>query len=46
MPKRASFRQDSGAPRPSACGNCAEAGRRTLSSTNSEVTEARSDNFL
>lgn len=45
MPNRASFRHDNGPDNPWANGSCAEAGSRTLSNTNSEVTEARSDNL-
>nr|CRL53662.1 hypothetical protein CPGR_00941 [Mycolicibacterium fortuitum subsp. fortuitum DSM 46621 = ATCC 6841 = JCM 6387] len=45
MPNRASLRQDSGADSPSARGSCAEAGSRTLSSTSSEVIEARRDSL-
>lgn len=45
MPKRASFRHDSGPDRPAAPGSTAEPGSRTPSSTSSEVTEARSDIF-
>src|SRR3546814_7484449 len=43
MPKRASLRQPSGPDSPRALGSIAEAGRRTSSSTSSEVTDARSD---
>ena len=43
MPKRASFRHESGPLSPRTSGNTAPAGRRTSSSTSSLVIEARSD---
>lgn len=45
MPKRASFRQDSGPRSPWAWGSRAESGSRTLSRYSSEVIEARRDIF-
>ena len=46
MPKRASFRQESGPRSVDAPGNIASAGTRTSCSTSSDVTEARSEIFL
>jgi len=46
MPKRASFRHDSGPPSPRTFGSTADSGRRTPDSTSSEVTDARSDILL
>src|SRR5680860_1548477 len=45
MPKRASFRQDSGPFSPRTWGSTASAGRRTWSMTSSLVTEARSESL-
>jgi hypothetical protein len=45
IPKRASFRQDSGPRRPATSGSTASAGSRTSSSTSSEVTDARSESL-